>query len=101
MADWGVQSGRSLIIIKSTSNEMTNTKITQVTTYPTTMPLTSSTHSPALRKVSGLGIGASRNRHLICNIFIVARIATVITYLSEVVGGATAFIRIGLAVKPK
>ena len=63
LADWGVQSGRSLIIIKSTSNEMTNTKITQVTTYPTTMPLTSSTHNPALLKVSGLEIGGSRNHH--------------------------------------
>ena len=59
LADWCVQSGRSLIIIKSTSN----TKITQVTTFPTTMPLTSSTHNPALLKVSGLEIGGSRNHH--------------------------------------
>ena len=29
------------------------------------------------------------------------RIATVLTYLSEVDGGATAFLEIGLAVKPK
>ena len=40
---------------------MANTKITQVTTFPTTMPLTSSTHNPALLKVSGWGIGGSRN----------------------------------------
>ena len=36
---------------------------TQVITFPTTMPLTSSTHSPALLKASGLGIGGSRNYH--------------------------------------
>ena len=48
---------------QSTKCKVRNSETAQVITFPTTMPLTSSTHNPALLKVSGLEKGGSRNHH--------------------------------------